>query len=84
MISKLLGIMGAAALLVSSGAAVAQSAASLSLANAPAVRAGADLSAPSEIRGSAKWILGAIVIGLLIWGAIELLDNDDEAFPASP
>jgi len=84
MISKLLGMAGAAALLVSSGAAAAQAAAPLSLANAPAVRAGADLSETSDIRGSARWILGAVVVALVVWGLIELLDDDDEAFPNSP
>ena len=84
MISKLLGMAGAAALLISSGAAVAQSASSLSLGNGPAARAGAALADAGELRGSAKWILGAIALGLIIWGAIELLGDDDEAFPASP
>jgi hypothetical protein len=84
MISKLLAALGAASLLVGGSAAAAQSAAPLSLAQSPAVRAGAGLSDPNEIRGSAKWILGAIALGLIIWGAIELLDDDDEAFPTSP
>jgi hypothetical protein len=84
MISKMLGMLGAASLLVAGGAASAQSAEGLSLAGSPAVRAGADLAGANEIRGSARYILGAIALALIVWGAIELLDNDDEAFPVSP
>ena len=61
---------------------MAQSAAPLSLDSAPvAERAGADLNSASELRGTTGWIIGAIALGLLIWGAIELFDDDD---PESP
>jgi hypothetical protein len=65
-----------------SSAAIAQSAAPLSLDNAPvAQRAGADLNSPNELRGRTGWIIGAIALGLLIWGAIELFDDDDTESP---
>ena len=80
---KSLLVLATASALVAGGAA--RAAQPLSLANAPAgLRAGADAEAASELRGSGKWIIGAVVLALLIWGAMELLDNDDEAFPVSP
>jgi hypothetical protein len=82
--STMLAMLGAASLLAGASAAAAQSAAPLSLANSPTVRAGADPSDANAIRGTARWILGAIVLGLVVWGAIELLGDDEEAFPASP
>jgi hypothetical protein len=44
-------------------------------------RAGADVAGANELRGSTGWIIGAIAVALLIWGAIELFDDDD---PESP
>ena len=70
--------------LVLGGAAQAQATHPLSVANAPGLRAGADMESESQLRGTSKWIIGAVVLALLIWGAIELLDKDDEAFPVSP
>jgi hypothetical protein len=84
MISKTLGILGAASLLVGASAAAAQSAAPLSLAQSPAARGGAEVSGASDIRGDAKWILGGIALALLVWGVIELLDDDEQDFPNSP
>jgi hypothetical protein len=82
MLSKKIAALAAASLLSMSSAAVAQTAAPLSVAQSPAVeRAGADVAGASELRGTTGWIIGAIALGLLIWGAIELLDNDD---PSSP
>lgn len=80
MSSKFLGAVAAIALLAGSSAAAAQSAQSLSLANAP-VAAGAQTTDASELgsRGYGIYIIGAIVIGLIIWGAIELLDDDPES-----
>ena len=81
--SKIVGILAAASLLGGAGAA-AQSAAPLSLADSPAItRAGADADGASELRGG-RWVLAAAVVALVIWGAIELLGDNDEAFPASP
>ena len=82
MLSRTLAAVAAASLIFSSSAAVAQSAQSLSLANAPTVeRAGAEANGASELRGTTGWIIGAIALGLLIWGAIELFDDDDSDSP---
>jgi hypothetical protein len=79
MLSRTLAVLAAATLVFGSSAAVAQSAQPLSLANAPAVeRAGADVAGASELRGTTGWIIGAIALGLIIWGAIELLDDDED------
>jgi hypothetical protein len=82
MISKMLGLAGAASLLVAGSAVSAQTAEPSALAGA--VRSGAELSSASAIRGDAKWILGGIALALIVWGAIELLDNGPEDFPNSP
>ena len=83
MLSKTFAALAAASLLFGSSAAAAQSAQPLSLANAPAVeRAGADASGASELRGTLGWLIGAIAIVLIIWGALELFEDDDE--PDSP
>lgn len=78
-----------AALLASaiSAPVAAQSASALSIANSPAVaRANARMEGQNSLegRGPVFYLIGAAVIGLIIWGAIELLDDDDEAFPVSP
>jgi hypothetical protein len=79
-ISRTLAAVAAASLAFGSSAALAQSAAPLSV--APAVeRAGADTASANELRGTTGWIIGAIALGLIIWGAIELFDDDD---PDSP
>jgi hypothetical protein len=81
-ISRKLAALAAASLIFGSSAAMAQSASPLSLANAPAVeRAGADTASANELRGTTGWIIGAIALGLIIWGLIELLDDDG---PDSP
>jgi hypothetical protein len=46
-------------------------------------RSAAPVDAAESLR-PVHWILAAIAIGLIVWGGIELLDNDDEAFPVSP
>ena len=80
MISRTLAAVAAASLAFGSSAALAQSAAPLSV--APAVeRAGADTASANELRGTTGWIIGAIALGLIIWGAIELFDDDE---PDSP
>ena len=82
---KSLLVLATASALVLGGAAQAQATHPLSLAHAPAgLRAGADAEGASELRGTGKWIIGAVVLALVIWGVTELLDNDDEAFPVSP
>ena len=80
MISRTLAAVAAASLAFGSSAALAQSAPPLIV--APAVeRAGADTASANELRGTTGWIIGAIALGLIIWGAIELFDDDD---PDSP
>lgn len=75
MLSKSLAAVSALALVLGSSAAAAQSVAPVS---APAAQSeGSDLSG----RGAGIYIIGAVVIALLIWGAIEVLDDDE---PTSP
>jgi hypothetical protein len=79
MLSKKLAALAAISLVTASSAAVAQTAPSAS----PAVeRAGAGMTGESDLerRGIGIYIIGAVVIGLIIWGAIELLDDG----PSSP
>ena len=83
MLSKKLAAIAAVSLITASSAAVAQSAQPLSLSNSPtAQRAGTSLQGESDLdrRGIGIYIIGAVVIALLIWGAIELLDDE----PSSP
>ncbi|HEV2816524.1 MAG TPA: hypothetical protein VGW40_04805 [Allosphingosinicella sp.] len=83
--SRTLAALAALSLAGVGGPAAAQSAAPLSLARSPALaRAGAGLDGASALRGPARWIVGAVVLGLVIWGIIELLGDDEEAFPVSP
>ena len=46
---------------------------------APAARTGSAVEQADELRGPTKWIIYAIAAGLLIWGAIELLDDEPES-----
>jgi hypothetical protein len=57
----------------------------LSLANSPAARASAGTSGQSRLEnhGAGIYIIGAIVLGLIIWGIIELTNNDND-MPHSP
>jgi len=79
---KPLHLLAALALLGTSGAAVAQTAAPLSLAHAPGM-ARATPGEASELRRPVLWLAGLVALGLIIWGVSELLD-DEEAFPVSP
>jgi hypothetical protein len=86
MLSRTLGALAAASLLAGSAAA-ARPAAPLSLAGSPAaLRAGADLedSGALDRRGVGIYIIGAVALGLIIWGIIELTSDDEEDFPTSP
>ena len=47
----------------------------------PAPRSGAVTEENQELVGTLAWVLAAIGVGLLIWGIIELTDDDE---PASP
>jgi hypothetical protein len=78
MLSKKIAALAAASLICMSSAAVAQNAAPLSLGQSTVVeRAGATTEGANELRGTTGWIIGAIALGLIIWGAIELLDDSD-------
>ena len=80
MFSKKLAAVAAISMITASSAAVAQSVAP---ASAPMARAGVSTEGSSELdrRGAGIYIIGAIVLGLLIWGAIELLDDGDSESP---
>jgi hypothetical protein len=83
--AKTLAAIAAVSLITASSAAAAQTAQPLSLANSPLARAGAGTSGESSLdrRGTAFYIVGAVVLGLIIWGIIELTsDNND--MPDSP
>jgi len=85
MLSKKISAVVAASVLTASSAAVAQTAQPLSLANAPMVRSAATTSQASALddrNGIGIYIIGAVVIGLIVWGVIELTKNDNT--PNSP
>lgn len=78
--SRKLAALAAFSLVASSSAAIAQSAQPLSLQGSPAIeRAGAEVEGEGQLVGTTAWILGAIALGLVIWGIIELTDD-----PSSP
>ena len=80
MLSKKLSALVAISMLTASSAAVAQSAQSLSLANAPAMRAGFDAQGASALdsrNGIGIYLIGAVVLGLIVWGVIELTKDDE-------
>ena len=81
--STTLAAVAAISLITASSAAVAQTAAP-STPVAPIERAGAGLDGENQLRGTTMWILGAIALALLIWGLIEILDDDEEDVPVSP
>lgn len=86
MVSRTIGFLTAACLLCAGSAAAAGPAAPLSLAGSPAARAGDALEDASDLdrRGVGIYLVGAVVLGLIIWGIIELTSDDEEDFPTSP
>ena len=66
---------------ITASAAVALTVAPVAAQAAPAARADAPVAESEELVGTTMWIVGAIALGLIIWGIIELT-NDDE--PESP
>lgn len=86
MLSKKLKALVAVSVLSASSAAVAQSAQPLSIANTPAVRAGAptaNASALDDRNGIGIYVIGAVILGLIVWGIIELTKSDED-MPVSP
>ena len=81
MFSRKLAVLAAFSLATAGTVAQAQSAAALSVAPAAVERVGANTEGSNELVGTTAWILGAIALGLVIWGIIELTDDDD---PTSP
>jgi len=83
MLSKKLSALVAISVLAASSTAVAQTAQPLSLANAPAAPAAVpgEASALDARNGFGIYIIGAVVLGLLVWGIIELTKDDG---PSSP
>jgi hypothetical protein len=85
MLSKKLLALVALSMVTASSAAVAQSAQSLSLGNAPAARAASGIEGENSLddrNGIGIYIIGAVVLGLIIWGIIELTKSDKG--PSSP
>ena len=83
MLRKSFAAIAAVAMLAGSSAAVAQSAQPLSLAGA--ARAGAQPQSASELddrNGIGIYLVGAVVLGLIIWGIIALTKSDEGS--ASP
>jgi hypothetical protein len=82
MLSKKLAAIAALSMITASSAAVAQSAQPLSLANSPsAERAAAGVAGESDLdrRGIGIYVIGAVVLGLIIWGIIELTSDDNDS-----
>jgi len=82
--STTLAAIAAISLIVGTSAASAQIAPRAQAPAAQVERAGAPTADAGELRGTTGWIIGAIVIGLLIWGGIELFGGDDDEPPVSP
>jgi hypothetical protein len=83
MLSKKLSALVAISVLCASSAAVAQTAQPLSLANAPTMQASGPSSELDSRNGFGIYIIGAIVLGLAIWGVISLTGSNNDN-PSSP
>ena len=68
---------------VFAAAALALAVSPLAVQASPADRSGAEIEAES-LWGTTLWIVAAIALGLIIWGVLEILDNDTNAVPLSP
>ncbi len=75
MLSKKLAAIAALSLITASSAAAAQTAQPLSLTNAPAGATQGENNLEGT-SGAGIYIIGAVVLGLIIWGIIELSDSD--------
>lgn len=79
MLSKKLSALVAISVLTASSAAVAQTAQPLSLTNSPMARVAAptsDVSRLDDRNGIGIYIIGAVVLGLIVWGVIELTNGN--------
>lgn len=77
-------IHGLAALAAVSLVAAPVAAAAAPFAPLPAAaRAGEMTDGSNELAGTTAWILAAVALGLIVWGVIELT-NDEDDFPTSP
>ena len=80
---KIISAITAAAILAASPAVAQVASAPVPATESTAGAEGAN--AQFEEMGPAIWIVGAIVVGLAVWGIIELIDdNDDDDLPVSP
>ena len=82
MLSKKISAVLAASVLSASSAAVAQTAQPLSVAHSPMVRSAAATSQASALddrNGIGIYIIGAVVLGLIVWGIIELTSDDNDS-----
>lgn len=71
--------------LLTAAAVQASPAQSLSLANAPEISRASTVAGASSAQsetGAGIYVIGAIVAGLMIWGIVELVSDDDD--PDSP
>ncbi len=48
---------------------------------APAARTESSVEKGEELRGPTRWIIYAVALGLIVWGAIEIFGDDE---PESP
>ncbi|MGZ8359391.1 MAG: hypothetical protein ACXWUX_02620 [Allosphingosinicella sp.] len=80
---KTLAMLAAASLITASTAASAQVGAPQAVERTGAATTGASQLDDDDDGGITIWIIGAVVLGLLIWGIIELTEDDDED-PISP
>jgi hypothetical protein len=84
MLSKKLSALIALSMITASSAAVAQSAQSLSVAQSPAAQAATQNANDLDSRnGIGIYLIGAVLIGLIIWGGLKLFDGNDNN-PSSP
>jgi hypothetical protein len=74
-------IMFKKAILASAALALCVTPVAAQAAQAAAVRSGADVEQADQLRGAKLWIVAAIALGLIIWGIIELTDDEE---PDSP
>jgi hypothetical protein len=66
---------------ITASAALALALAPIAAQAAPVARTAAPVAESEELVGRTMWIVAAIALGLIIWGVIELSDDDE---PESP